>query len=302
MARALAQLPERDRVQVWIAGSCEPRYEAYLRALSHQLGVNAIVRFVGRIPNTNIMQWYRSIDVAVLPSIWPENHPVSVLEAMAAARPIIASAVGGLPEMIRHGETGWLVPRADVPSLAQAMERLINDAPLCERMGRQAAREAKTNFSLAAHMAAVERVHAKALETAPTPGVSLDLVICAGFNGYDPALERLLRLWRVYLEITGRELPDVCEDQYLTDDQFCEAKVLVVPEWHARFARSVERAIDCGVPVVGPGIDDDLLRRVRTEGKVSTYTSHEGFAEQLAAILHPSRITDELQLLPCSAN
>ena len=77
----------------------------------------------------------------VVPSQWYENAPLSVLEAFAAAKPVIATRIGGLPEMVTHGRTGWLVPVADPDALAGmlAAVRSLPD-PQVSDVGR-AARE-----------------------------------------------------------------------------------------------------------------------------------------------------------------
>ena len=76
-----------------------------------------------------------ALDVAVLPS-YREAQGLSILEAMALSRPVIASAVGGIPEMIEDGRSGLLVPPHDAPTLARAITRLLLDHPLADTLGR----------------------------------------------------------------------------------------------------------------------------------------------------------------------
>jgi glycosyltransferase involved in cell wall biosynthesis len=74
--------------------------------------------------------------VAVLPATWPENCPMSLLEAAALGVPVVASAVGGIPELVEDGRTGLLVPPGDAPALATALSRLALDPGLSAAFGR----------------------------------------------------------------------------------------------------------------------------------------------------------------------
>ena len=74
---------------------------------------------------------------------------MSVLEAMAAGLPVVASAVGGVPELVREGETGMLVPPRDSAALAEALRRLVDDPALRDRLGEAGRRRVEREFSLA---------------------------------------------------------------------------------------------------------------------------------------------------------
>jgi glycosyltransferase involved in cell wall biosynthesis len=92
-----------------------------------------------------------------------EGMPMSVLEAMAAGLPVVATAVGGVPEVVVDGETGILVPPGDVQALADAIQRLLEDAALRARMGAAGRRRAKTSFALPAWAAAHRALYARLL-------------------------------------------------------------------------------------------------------------------------------------------
>ena len=83
-----------------------------------------MVKFWGKIPN--IEEAYAHTDVFVLPSIWPENQPVTITEAMAAHIPVIASDCGGIPELIENGKTGFLFAPGNAMDLAAKMDELIH--------------------------------------------------------------------------------------------------------------------------------------------------------------------------------
>jgi glycosyltransferase involved in cell wall biosynthesis len=120
----------------------------YLAQLQEALSENARarVRFVGRVSHADVARYYREADVFVFPSIF-EAFPIPPIEAMAASLPVVATAVGGTVESVRHGETGLLVGRGDAAALARALERLIGDAGLRARLGAAGRRRAVQRFS-----------------------------------------------------------------------------------------------------------------------------------------------------------
>lgn len=78
---------------------------------------------------------YRDADIVVVPSVWPEPFGRVAVEGMAAGRPVAASRIGGLQEIVRHGETGYLFEAGSSAELALRLERLLDDPERCARMG-----------------------------------------------------------------------------------------------------------------------------------------------------------------------
>jgi len=127
-----------------IAGDGEQ--ESELKLLADQVGVRAL--FLGRVGDAQKRAWLRRSDVVVVPSVVlesgrTEGMPVVCLEAMAASKPVIASRVGGLPEVIRDGKNGLLVGPGDVAGLRRAIERVLNNEVLRGAMGVAALQTAK---------------------------------------------------------------------------------------------------------------------------------------------------------------
>ena len=122
--------PAHADLRVLIAGD-GPR-AAELRALARKLGVAGRVEFLGHRDDVEAL--LMEADVFVLPSR-SEASPNSVLEAMAAGVPIVASAVGGLLELVQPGRTGLLVPPDDASALARAIESLLADAGRARALG-----------------------------------------------------------------------------------------------------------------------------------------------------------------------
>jgi glycosyltransferase involved in cell wall biosynthesis len=104
--------------------------------------------------------YLRALDFFVLPSLW-EAFPIAVLEAMACALPVVATAVGGTVDLVRDGENGLLVAPGDAGALAGAMARLAADAPLRASMGARGQHRVATHHTLAGEVAAVERAYAE---------------------------------------------------------------------------------------------------------------------------------------------
>ena len=100
---------------------------------------SAVPSALGFLPHAELERLYARAAVVVLPS-HREGLPLCVLEAMAHGRPVVASAVGGIPELVEDGVTGLLVPPGDVGALRGALERLLADPILRRRMGREGRR------------------------------------------------------------------------------------------------------------------------------------------------------------------
>jgi glycosyltransferase involved in cell wall biosynthesis len=99
---------------------------------AHELGVMRHTLFLGY--QEEVAPFYAAFDAMVLPSI-NEGTPVSAIEALAAGRPVVATRVGGVPDVVRDGEDGFLVPAGDVDALAERLAQLAREPELRERMG-----------------------------------------------------------------------------------------------------------------------------------------------------------------------
>lgn len=109
-------------------------------------------------PNEAVLAaWQRSL-AAVVPSIWPEPFGIVVIEAMTAGRPVIASHIGGIPDIIDDGRTGLLVPPGNVAALSQAMQQLAADPTLRDCMG-QAARQKSHHFQATTVIPRIEQIY-----------------------------------------------------------------------------------------------------------------------------------------------
>lgn len=109
------------------------------------------------VPHEDVLHAWGHCLVAVVPSVWPEPFGMVALEAMATGRPVVASAVGGLADLVVDGATGILVPPGDVAALRSAIQRLLEDPLLRARMGAEGRKRAAA-YSASVVVAEWERV------------------------------------------------------------------------------------------------------------------------------------------------
>jgi glycosyltransferase involved in cell wall biosynthesis len=117
---------------------------------------------IGLVPHDRLGGLFERAAVVACPS-YREGFGVVCLEAMAHGRPVVASAVGGLRDLVVDGETGLLVPPGDVPLLRAALERLLGDRELRERLGRAGRERARASFSWDESTRLTRDAYAKAL-------------------------------------------------------------------------------------------------------------------------------------------
>jgi glycosyltransferase involved in cell wall biosynthesis len=139
----MARFRERYSVHALIVGGGRKIDE--MRQSAESLGLAGTVHFLG--PRHDVPDLLRSMDIFVLPS-YSEGVSLALLEAMAAGLPVIATAVGGLPEVVTEGENGLLIPPRDAPALAGALERLIADPAFAQHLGANARTHVREHFSL----------------------------------------------------------------------------------------------------------------------------------------------------------
>ena len=99
-----------------------------------------------------------AVDMVLVPSRW-EGFGLAAAEAMAAGRPVVATRVAGLEDLIDHGQTGLLIERGSVVALAEAIVQLAGDAGLRERLGAAARRHVATHYPIGRNIAAYERLY-----------------------------------------------------------------------------------------------------------------------------------------------
>jgi glycosyltransferase involved in cell wall biosynthesis len=155
--------PEALFVFVGDAEFVEKRnYLADLKRLACQCGVEEACRFVGFQSNT--AQWVTAFDVMVLPSLFGEGLPLSLLEGMAHGLPIVTTDTEGNRCCVEDGRTGFLVPAADAGALAARLNELADSEPLRSEQGLAGFARARERFSIEAMLRGYEEVYEDLVE------------------------------------------------------------------------------------------------------------------------------------------
>jgi glycosyltransferase involved in cell wall biosynthesis len=155
MPQILAAVP-RARF-LFLGGGNE---EGPLRARVAELGVSAAVVFAGF--QTQVELYYELMDISVLTSL-SEGLSMTLLESMSHGLPVVATRVGGNPELVTDGETGWLVPAKDVGAFASRVIALLQDPALRRKMGAAGRRVVQERFDITDTSRAYEELYASIL-------------------------------------------------------------------------------------------------------------------------------------------
>jgi glycosyltransferase involved in cell wall biosynthesis len=157
LMQALVELPDTG-FDIVGDGPLRPDLEKLCqeRSLRH-------VRFHGKLNPVVAAEITGKCRFVVVPSEWFENCPYAVLEAMQAGKPVIASAIGGLPELIRDGVNGILCPPGDVDAFREAIGRLDADDQLCAKQGREAARIVHEEYNSDLHYQRLSEIYSAAV-------------------------------------------------------------------------------------------------------------------------------------------
>jgi len=165
LVSAFSQLCASEPVpmELWLVGDGELRETVQKQV--RMLGVEDRVRFLG--VRSDVPDLLRAADVFVFPSRC-EGNPLSVMEAMAVGLPVVATAVGGVPELVEDGVSGILVPNEDCDALVSAMRQMVQQVDLRVQMGHAARRRAEERFDMRHTVAAYEALYESILQRART--------------------------------------------------------------------------------------------------------------------------------------
>ena len=164
LLRVFPQVLERFPTLTLLIPGSGPEREP-CEQLAQALGIAHAVRFLGQ--RSDIPEFLSALDFVVIASR-EEGFPFAGVEAMACGVPIVAFAVGGLPELVQHRRTGMLIPPGDAPGLAAAMIELLSDATLREST-RAASVTAAKDFDIDRHVARLQEIYGEMLSQSGSP-------------------------------------------------------------------------------------------------------------------------------------
>jgi glycosyltransferase involved in cell wall biosynthesis len=160
--RALAALPTPAMLEIAGYGYLRPQLER----LVMDLGLEDRVRFHGHVSRSRLDELMKEASVVVMPALWPEPLGIVGVEAMARARPVVAFAVGGIPEWLHDGDTGYLARPNDVGDLADKIELVLSDPGRGRAMGLRGRAVWERSFQPEKHINLLIKIYRELLETA----------------------------------------------------------------------------------------------------------------------------------------
>jgi len=168
LIEAAQKLRARYPLVVDIVGTGPER--SALEKLTTELGVADIVRFHGQVTSTELQNHYALADVFVLPAIIDskgdtEGLGVVLIEALTFQKPVVASSVGGIPDLVQNEKTGLTVPPADSEALAAAIARLFDNPEFARKLGAQGYQHVQKNYSWPAIIERLIRLYQEVLQS-----------------------------------------------------------------------------------------------------------------------------------------
>ena len=145
-----------------IAGDGPER--ARLEALAGRHAMGSRITFHGRLAKAELASLLNRSTASVVPSRWHENQPMTILESFAAGVPVITTSLGGLPEMVRDGVDGWIIPPEDPVALARAIDCALSDPTSTAQRGLNARERVALDFSATTHLRHLGEVYGQARE------------------------------------------------------------------------------------------------------------------------------------------
>jgi len=201
------------------------------------------------VDNQRIAAIYEQIDVLVVPSVWPENSPVTIWEAMASGIPVIASDIGGISELVEHGITGLLAPPRDPRALADLIEQLVKDPDLRREMGQKGRTTIQQHDVRDQVARLLELFDGLASQRQAKRRLDLDIVVYAAEPQWDRAVRDMLEQLALVEKRTRRRLL-ICRLDLCDKEMLSAAKLLVLPVPSGDSLLRALRSFHGGIPVV----------------------------------------------------
>lgn len=157
---AMALLRDDSRIRLHVVGE-DGGGHAVVRSMARSHGIEDRITLIGRVDRPRLIEEFRAADIFVLPSLF-DSLPIAILEAMASGLPVVATRVGGVPDIVEDERTGLLVEPGDAEALAEALRRLAGDASARKEMGQRGLERAR-QFSWEEILPRIQRVYEEAI-------------------------------------------------------------------------------------------------------------------------------------------
>jgi glycosyltransferase involved in cell wall biosynthesis len=242
-------LMDTSKVRLLVVGTGEDAER--LQTFCHERGLDAYVTFYGHVENRRIATIYRQIDVLVVPSVWPENSPVTITEAMASGIPVIASDVGGIGELVDDGVTGYLIPLRDSLAIAERVGRFLARPELLKTMGEKARVKIQA-YQMQQQVERIVDVYRQIItERPPLPKLDSEVLLYAADTPWNMDIREMFSRLTEMEEKLGRRLL-VCRADLAGDAVWEEACLLIIPSPGPQAYADALRALQRQVPILVP--------------------------------------------------
>jgi len=254
LLRSLTLLDDIEKVRLLVVGDGEEA--GCLKSLCRELGLDRFVTFYGFMENERIPEIYKKIDVLVVPSVWPENSPVTITEAMASGIPVIASEIGGIGELVEDGVTGFLVPPKDPRALAERIQRFLACPDLLTDMGGRALAKIR-GYDLRNQVGCILRIYRELVDRPRVErALELDILLYSSDHSWSVHLREVFRqLAEVEKHLKRRLL--ICHVDFSDEELFGFAKFLLIPSTGRDSFLHALQALQRQIPLlVHEGVDE----------------------------------------------
>ena len=219
-------LMDASRVRLLVVGTGEDA--EWLQTFCHERGLDPYVTFYGHVENRRIATIYQQIDVLVVPSVWPENSPVTITEAMASGIPVIASDVGGISELVEDGVTGYLIPLRDSLAIAERIGRFLARPELLKAMGERALAKIQA-YPMQQQVERIVEVYRQVIaQRQPLPKLDFEVLLYDADTPWNMDIREMFSRLTEAEEKLGRRLL-VCRADLAVDEAWEEARLLIIP-------------------------------------------------------------------------
>ena len=267
---ALPFLDDKDHFRINLVGDGE-----LMDSCTQQvkvMGLKGLVKFWGKIDNSRIEKVHRETDVLILPSVWPENQPVSITEAMATRTPVIASRMGGIPELIEDGKTGYLFEAGNAKQLAQKMSEFILHPDRLQTFGENAYNKI-VNYTFENQVDKILQVYDEEMLNHKKQQQEEKLIVCVGEH-INPQCAQTMD---AFLKKHKHDIYRFVMSDWIEEDQLRKAKLLWIVDSKARF-EDVTVGLWNRIPLLAPE-DNTELKKLCSSANCGLYYRNADEAE-----------------------